>query len=142
MAKVERSIIIKAPVDKVFSYISDPKSELEFIPSITDIRDITGQGVGQRYGWTYKMMGISFKGDGEVIEYTPNERYVHRSSGGIVSTWTYTFSPEEGGTRLNVVIEFTIPVPVLGKIGEPLLLRGSQREADYAMANLKDILEG
>ena len=142
MAKVERSITIKAPVEKVFSYISNPKNELEFVPSITDIRDVKGQGVGMRYGWTYKMMGISFKGESEVIEYTPNERYVHRSSGGIVSTWTYSFKAEGGGTRLDLEVEYTIPVPVLGKIGERLVLRGSQREADYAMANLKDILEG
>ena len=142
MAKVERSITIKAPIEKVFSYISNPKNELEFIPSITDIRDITGQGVGQRYGWTYKMMGISFKGEDEVMEYTPNERYVHRSSGGIVSTWTYSFKAEGGGTRLDLEVEYTIPVPVLGKFAERLVLRQSEREADYAMASLKDRLEG
>ena len=141
MAKVARSIIINAPVEKVFSYISDPKNELEFVPSITDIRDITGQGVGQRYGWTYKMMGISFKGEDEVMEYTPNERYVHRSSGGVVSTWTWTFKSEAGRTQVNLVIDYNIPVPVLGKVGERLVLRGSEREADFAIANLKDILE-
>ena len=142
MAKVQRTITIGASVEKVFAYITDPRNELEFIPSITDVRDITGQGVGQRYGWTYKMMGISLKGEDEVMEYAPNERYVHRSSGGIVSTWTWTFKSEAGGTQVNLVVDFTIPVPVLGKIGERLVLRQSEREADYAVANLKDILEG
>ena len=141
MAKVERSIIINAPVEKVFSYISDPNSELESIPSITDIRDITGQGVGQRWGWSYKMMGISLKGESEVIEYIPNQQLVHKSMGGIVSTWTYTFKPEAGGTRLNLVVDYTIPVPVLGKIAERLVLRQSEREADLAIANIKERLE-
>jgi len=142
MAKVERSIIINAPVEKVFSYISDPNSELESIPSITDIRDITGQGVGQRWGWSYKMMGISLKGGSEVIEYIPNQRLVHKSTGGIVSTWTYTFNPEAGGTRVNLVVDYTIPVPVLGKIAERLVLRQNEREADLAMTNIKERLEG
>ena len=142
MAKVERSIIINAPVEKVFAYISDPNSELESIPSITDIRDITGEGVGQKWGWSYKMVGVSLKGESEVIEHIPNQRLVHKSTGGIMSTWTYTFSPENGGTRLNVVVEFTIPVPVLGKVGERLVLQRTEREANLAMSNIKEMLEG
>jgi len=142
MATVERSITINAPVEKVFAYIVDPRNELETVPSITDIRDIIGQGVGQRYSWTYKMMGISLKGESEVIEYVPNERYVTRSTGGIISTWTWTVKPEGDGTQLNLVVEYTIPVPVLGKVGERLVSRQTEREADLAMATLKDRLEG
>lgn len=141
MAKVERSIIINAPVEKVFSYISDPNSELESMPSITDIRDITGQGVGQRWGWSYKMAGVSLKGESEVMEHIPNQRLVHKSTGGIVSIWTYTFNPEDSGTRLTVVVEYTIPVPVLGKVGERLVLKRTEREADLAMTNIKERLE-
>lgn len=142
MAKVERSININAPVEKVFSYVTDPRNELEYVPGITDIRDITGQGVGQRFHWTYKMLGIPLKGEDEVTEYVPNQRYVHKSTGGIVSTWTWTFQPEAGGTWLSLVVEYTIPVPVLGKVGERLVLRQNEREADLAVASLKDRLEG
>jgi hypothetical protein len=59
-----------------------------------------------------------------------------------VSTWTWTFQPEAGGTRLSLVVEYTIPVPVLGKVGERLALRQTEREADLAMTTLKDRLEG
>lgn len=141
MAKVTRSVVLKAPVEKVFSYISNPKNEMEFIPSITDIRDIQGQGVGDKYGWTYKMVGISLKGESEIIESVANKQYVSKSSGGIVSTWTWTFEPEGDGTRLGITVDYTIPVPVLGKVGERLVLRQTEREADLAMENLKDILE-
>jgi len=141
MATVERNITINAPIEKVFTYIANPKNELETVPSITDIRDIIGQGVGQRYSWTYKMMGISLKGESEVIEYVPNERYVTKSTGSIISTWTWTVKPEGDGTQLNLVVEYTIPVPVLGKVGEWLVLRQNEREADLSMATLKDRLE-
>jgi len=142
MAKVERSITINAPVDKVFAYITNPTNEMEWFTSITDIRDIKGQGVGQKYGYTYKLAGLPLKGESEVIEYTPNQRYVTKSKGGVVSTWTWTFKPEDGGTRLNVVVEYTIPVPVLGKVGEKLALGQIEREADLAAANIKARLEG
>ncbi len=142
MAKVERTITINAPVEKVFSYISDPNNELESIPSITDIRNIQGEGVGMTYDWTYKMLGIPLSGKSEVVEYKPNERYVSKSSGGIVSTWTYSFKAETGGTQMNLVVDFTIPIPVLGKFAERLALRQTEREADLAMATLKDRLQG
>lgn len=142
MAKVGRSVTINASVDKVFAYITDPANEMEWFPSITDIRDIKGQGVGQKYGYTFKMAGLPLKGESEVIEYIPNQRYVTKSMGGIRSTWTWTFSPEDSGTRLNVVVEYTIPVPVLGKVGEKLTLGQMEREADLATANIKARLEG
>jgi carbon monoxide dehydrogenase subunit G len=141
MVKVERSIIINAPVEKVFSYISDPNNELESIPSITDVRDITGEGVGQKWSWSYKMVGFSLKGESEITEHIPNQRLVQKSKGGIESTWSYTFSPENGGTRLNVVVEYTIPIPVLGKVGERMVLNRTEREADLAMTNIKEKLE-
>jgi hypothetical protein len=38
-------------------------------------------------------------------------------------------------------VEYTIPVPVLGKLGEALILKQNEREADQAMANIKAKLE-
>ena len=141
MAKVERGISIKVPVEKAFSYITDPKNELEWLPSMTDVRDLIGLGVGQSWGWTYKMLGLSLKGKTEVTEFASNKRYVYKSSGGITSTWTYTFKPEAGGTRLNLAVEYTIPIPVLGKVAERLVLAQNEREADLAVANIKARLE-
>ena len=142
MAKVERNITISAPVEKVFSYVANPDNQLEWLPGITEVRDIKGQGVGLQFGFTYKMMGVSFKGECVIEEHVPNERIVLKSSGGIVSTWSWAFKSEDGATNINLVVEFTVPVPVLGKVGERLALKQNEREADHAMANLKDILEG
>jgi len=141
VAKVERGISIKVPVEKAFSYITDPKNELEWLPSMTDVRDLIGLGVGQSWGWTYKMLGLSLKGKTEVTEFVSNKRYVYKSSGGITSTWTYTFTPEAGGTRLNLAVEYTIPIPVLGKVAERLVLAQNEREADLAVANIKARVE-
>lgn len=142
MAKLEKSVTINTPVGKVFSYITNPMNQLEYTPGMTEVRDIFGDGVGQRFRWTYKMMGIPLKGESEVTEYVANQRYVEKSKGGIDSTWTWTFKPEAEGTLLNLVVEYTIPIPVLGKIGERLVVRQNEREADVALAYVKDKLEG
>ena len=141
MAKIERSITINAPVEKVFSYINDPMSGLEYNPSLTDIRDVTGIGVGDRAKFSYKMMGIPLSGELECMERVPNERLVIKSTGGAASTWTYTVKPEDGGTRLNVVVDYTIPVPVLGKFAERLVESRFEREADILMVNIKERME-
>ena len=141
MAKVEQSITINAPVEKVFSYVCDPMNQLEWLPSMTDVRDITGEGVGQKFGWTYKMMGISFKGETEVVESVANQRRIIKSTGSIQSTWTWTFKSENGKTVVNLAVEYTIPVPVLGKVAEQLVLRQNKREAALSMTNIKERLE-
>ena len=142
MAKVEGSIMINAPVKKVFAYIDDPANGMECVPSLTNVQDVTGQGIGKRWRWTYKMMGLPLKGEAEVIEYIPNQQCVAKTTGSILSTWTFTFKAKAGGTKLNLAVEYTIPVPVLGKVAEGLVLRLNEREAAFAIANLKEILEG
>ena len=98
MTKVEGIIIINVPVEKVFAYLDDPTNCMNFIPSMTDIRDINGQGVGQKWRWTYKMMGLPLKGEAEVTEYIRNKRCVVKTAGGILSTWTLTFKTKARST--------------------------------------------
>jgi uncharacterized membrane protein len=142
MAKVEKSITINAPVEKVFAYIEDPMNQLEYLPSIVEVKDVTGQGVGAHYRWAYKMTGLRFEGETTMTEYVSNERIVVQTKGGIASTWSWTFTSGDGGTEVNLTVEYTIPVPVLGKLGEALVLKQNEREAGTAMANIKAKLEG
>ena len=143
MATVKRTIIINAPVEKVFNYIAEPRNEPEYLPGSVEVTDVTRteEGVGSHYRWVYKILGIRFHGETTVTEFVPNERIVTESKGGILSTWTHTFQPEDGGTKSTLTVDYTIPVPVLGKFAEALVLKHIEREADHATANLKDILE-
>jgi uncharacterized membrane protein len=142
MAKIERSITINAPVEQVFTYVDDLKNMMEWLPGLMEIKDVTGSGVGEHHRWTYKMVGIRLQGETTVTEHIPNQRRVSQSKGGAVSTWIFTFEPHDDGTKLNMDIEYTIPVPVLGKLAEKLVLRRNEREADLAIANIRDKMEG
>jgi len=87
------------------------------------------------------MLGVPLRGETTVREHVPNEREVTDSKGGITSTFTFTFAPHEGGTKLDLEIDYTIPVPVLGKLAEQLVLKRNQREAALSMQNIKERLE-
>jgi len=143
MPKVERSITINAPVEKVFTYINDPELNPEWLPSMIEVKDvnITEEGVGSHFKWVYKMAGIPFNGETTTIEHVPNQRIVVQSKVGIKSTWSWTFEPVDNGTRLSLVLEYTIPVPVLGKLAEAVVSKQNEKEADAAMANIKAKME-
>jgi carbon monoxide dehydrogenase subunit G len=141
MPKLNNSINISAPVEKVFAYVTDPTTGPEWLVGWTEVTDVTGSGVGQHYHWKYSMLGVPLRGETTVSEQVPNERSVTDSKGGITSTFTFTFAPHEGGTKLDVEIDYSIPVPVLGKLAEQLVLKRNQREAQMSMENIKERME-
>lgn len=142
MKRVDKSITIKATIEKVFGYITDPINQIDWMPSMVNIMDVSGSGLGKSFRWTYKMAGILLDGESTYTEYIPNKRVVTLSKGGAESTFIFDFEPHSDGTMLKLVIEYTIPIPVIGKIGEAVLFKRNEREADLAMANIKERLEG
>ena len=141
MEKIERSFVLSVPAEKVFSYMSNPIKVSEWLPSLFEIRDVVGMEANQQSSWTYKMMGIPLTGKAKCVEYIPNERIAIETTGNIRSSWTWSFKSSSRPTLVNIVIEYTIPVPVIGKLGDKLILRQNDREADLAIANLKERLE-
>ena len=144
MAKIVRSVNISAPVEKVFEYMDDPSNMLEIWPSLLEVTDVqqTPEGVGSSNRWVYKLAGIRLKGKTEVVEYIVNERIVTKASGGgTKATYTYTFESADGGTKLTCEVEYTIPIPVLGKLAEAFVVKLNENEADVFMANLKARME-
>jgi len=144
MPKIERSVTINAPVKKIFDYIADPKLQVEWLPGMIEVKDIksTKGVVGSTYKFSYKVAGMRFEGEDIVEEYIPNKKMVTRSKGGIESSWTWNFEPYNDKTKVEVIVEYKVPIPVLGKIAEALVLKQNQREADHALANIKDKMEG
>lgn len=142
MVKIERSIHINAPVEKVFAYQSDPHNTPEYWPSFIEVKDLEKlPDGGQKYNWTYKMAGMRLNGSTSTIDFEENKLIKTKSEGGIDSTITYSYEPEGDGTRVSILVEYEIPIPVLGKLAESFILKTNEREADTVMANLKDILE-
>ncbi len=141
MPKINNSINISAPVEKIFAYLSDPMNTPEWFVGMTEVTDVSGSGVGQHSRWTYSMIGIPFHGDSKITEYVPNERLVSKQEGGLTSIITWTFAPHEGETKLDMDIDYTIPVPVLGKLAEKVVFKRNQREAEMSLQNLKERLE-
>ena len=143
MVRVEKSASIKAPVGKVFDYMADPNSNLDFIPGMMDIKNIheTENHIGTHFLWTYKMAGLRFEGETTVLEWVKNKRVVTQSKGGINSKWFFTYEPAESGTAIALAVEYDVPIPVLGKLAEAVIRKQNEREAELALSNIKARME-
>lgn len=139
MAIVKKSTQINESAEKVFNYLCDHKNEPDWMPGMIELDLISGNGrtVGDRYKWKYKMAGLIFNGESTVKEIISDRKIVTESKAGIKNTFTFNLEPNEKGTMLELNIDYTIPVPVLGKIAEKMVLGKNEREADLAMDNIK-----
>ena len=142
MAKLDRSVTIDAPIEKVFQFVEDPSNFPEVWPSMMEVKDVERlPSGGRKFSWVYKMAGVKLEGTSETIEYEENRRIVSETKGGIQSKFVWSFAPEGDGTTLHVDMEYTVPVPVVGKLAESVIVKMNEREASALVSNIKDRME-
>ena len=141
MASWKDSILIHAPPEDVFAYVDDPRELPTWLPSMIEVRKVIGTGLGQQYEYTYKMGGLQLRGTNVVIEHVPNERGLHQVIGMITALWDYSVEPHPEGTLLNIEVEYSIPIPVLGRLAERLAIKQNAASFELALINVKDVME-
>ena len=138
MARVEKEVVVNAPIEKVFNYINKPDNLLEFWPSLIEVKDVKLlPNGGYSAQWSYKMAGMRFEGRSEHIQVIPNQWIIVETTGGVSSTITWTFRSMPKGTRVNLTIEYRVPIPLLGKLAEAVIVMMNEQEGDLMMANLR-----
>jgi len=141
MAAWKDSIFIHAPPDEVFAYVDEPSELPTWLSNMVDVRNVIGTGHGQQYEYTYKMAGLLLRGQSVVIEHDPHKRGLHQVIGTISALWEYTVEPHEEGTMLTIDVEYSIPIPVIGKLAEHLAVRQNARSFELSLKTVKDMME-
>jgi ligand-binding SRPBCC domain-containing protein len=147
VAKIHRDVVVNADPERCFDFIADPSLAPLFISSLYSITPIKVEprGAGNRWGFEYDMFGVPLRGESECIQFDRPSKYVWRSvpDSMIDTTFTYSFDPEDGGTRISLDVEYETPEKVLGgKLADKLVVeRMNEHEADAAIKNLKVVLE-
>jgi carbon monoxide dehydrogenase subunit G len=135
MTEIKRTSTIDATPEEIFKYLAEPRNVLVIKPNTMDIQDIQGEGVGQRWKCSHKLMGLTVGGRCEVKDYQPNQHYAISTMGGIRSKWAYTLQPERTKTCLKLDISYSMPL--LGKIGEKLVKGQKEKDADQSIHNIE-----
>ena len=142
MAITKKSTIINAPVEKVYEYARNPENFPEIWPSLVEVKNIKElPNGGNSFDWVYKMAGMKLNGFSEDIEVVPHKRTVSHTSGGIEGTVTWEYEAVDNGTKFTSTVEYKVPVPVLGKLAEPIIIKMNENESEIILANLKARME-
>lgn len=141
--RVEESIEINRPLQRVFSYVADVGNFPEWMEHTLEVRkDTPGppQG-GDRFTVAIKSLGRRFETPYERISYEPNRCCTDRAVGGPIPNqqWDSTFEEISGGTRFTRAVEAE-PGGIL-KLLEPLQKRAVKRQLRKDLETLKYLLE-
>lgn len=148
------TVTINAPVEQVFSYLRDPENmwhDVEHDPGVelSNVK-VTPDGVGTTIQVAFplpglKHLGITGKVTNETIELVPNRRIVVKTTPSMGrmfkfdGTWTWTFEPDNGGTKL--IVEYAElanwPVYAFDRLTE----KRQDRETNVWLAAIKTALE-
>ena len=142
MPKVDNEVIINAPVEQIFNYISQPSNLQQIWPSLIEIKnqELLPNG-GYSYQWTYKMSGVHFTGEGECIDLVPNTLLTSKNTGAIDSIVRFTFLSKGIQTKVTLSIDYQVPSTLLGHLTEIIILKMNDKEAELILDNLRIIFE-
>ncbi len=145
MAHIKKDILVNAPLQRVFDMIYDFENVPKWMVGMEEVRNISPgeRGVGSSFEWTYNMVGVKFDGSSRIVSLDPPRKAVIESTGGIDSTWTWTYVAEGQGTRLTCDLEYEVPGAGLGKIADKLVVeRTNAKNLEKGLENIKALVEG
>ena len=142
MAKLTRSITVDAPVDAVFDYTLDISKFWRVKDvALTDI-EIKPDGVGTSARMYTHLLAFHMEGGLEYTEVVPGKRIV------VVvhllmekPTWTFTFAPVKGRTKVTAEGEWHVTLPVAGRPIEAMMVKEHEPFLDELLTNLKKGVE-
>ena len=149
MVRVEGSVEIKAPVEKVFTFFTNPKNyERIFAESKVKIDMFSNDpiGVGTKYSISLVLGGrkVDFHTH-EYVEFEKNSRFTDREiEGGLKrEDMTFIFDTTEKGTKVTATIDYELPYSVLGIIMGKLtgIEKAFHRFLHNGLKESKEILE-
>ncbi len=133
MTTNEHAIVIGAPADEVFAWVSDLDGWHRWRPSAGQLERTTPGPVG--VGTTWQASGRVLDQDitvtVEVTAYEPNVRLGLTVSGSIEAEQTFTVEPATGGTRLAMTLD----------LADADLAEPARRQWDADLHRLKETLE-
>ena len=148
MTRIEKSIEIEAPVEKVWVFVIEVENFVKTNPPEMEMELLSRDEGPQRLGLTAKIRakvgGQVMEVIDETMELVENKRYSGRQKGGSLKRMEHTdlLEPTEGGTKLTSIMEYELPYSLLGKIIDKLMVhKDMERSMDYSLKKTKEFLE-
>jgi uncharacterized membrane protein len=148
LTRIEKSIVIEAPVEKVFDFVTDFDNFVKTSPPEMEMTVLSRDKGPDRVGFKAK---VRAKAGGQVLEMeventelVKNKRHVVRQKGGALKKMEATdlFEPTEKGTKWTLIFEYELPYSLLGKVVDKLKVRKDiEKGMDYTVKKTKELIE-
>jgi uncharacterized membrane protein len=145
LTRIDKSIEINAPLDKVFSLVNWDRVP-EYYNSIKKVK-WTSKPPKMEVGATVHVLseiaGSNGEWDAEITEYKNNEKVSWRTTGGNMTIiYNATLDPAKAGTKLTTSFDYELPYSVLGKLIDKLRVhKAMEKESEKALQKMKEIAE-
>lgn len=140
--RIESSVTIDAPVERVFDFIADVERQPEWIGAVTSVSEVSDSParVGTTFMLSLAMMGKSAEARQEVTTLEPHRAFTQKTTSGPIPTEiAITLESSGEGTLVRNVTEADISS--LGRFAAPLVTRTIRRQLEVDMQTLREILE-
>lgn len=133
------SVVINAPVEKVFAYMTDPARSSEW--SWSSASNVKGQGLGQTSDWEVEVGGMAFRGQGVTVEYVPNQKVVENFWGDVHGSNTWLYLPEGEGTKVILIQTASLSTAGMARKDWEGLVQANMQSLQKALQKAKEMLE-
>ena len=142
MVKQDFTTEIKAPVEKVFAFVTDFRNASKWQDSVIESTQTpdgpTQLGTVNKTVRTF--VGQRIEANIEVVEFVPNKKFGIKSSGGPIQfSLVQSFEQAGGGTKISSHVEMEAGGVL--KLAEGAIAGGLKKEFDSQTAKLKTLLE-
>jgi len=144
MTRIERSILISAPVNEVFAYASDHRKWTEWFEGVSEFTPTTAttHGTGARYAYKARMMGLAVNVETEIRDFVVNQGWTGVSTKGVSSRTVWDFQSLGSETRFTYTLEYHLPFPRFSGLVDALIMKPQwEKIIRISLENLKRRVE-
>ncbi len=142
MIRLDFTQDIKAPVERVFAYVTDFRRAAEWQDDVVEAtpKSNSRPRIGTKVKTVRLLMGERLESMGLVTEYVPNKKFAFKSTSGPVKfSVSQTFTSANGGTRLETHMEMD-PADFM-QVSEGVVAASLKQQFSQQERKLKEILE-
>ncbi len=143
--KLQRSIEIAAPPEKIWPYLVEPEKIMKWVTSLKKF-EYTGKGcsgVGTTFYWEEKSGPLLMKLHYQVTEWLENKRFAFKLTSGPGKKdnllWALDVTP--AGSRFTFTEDFEMPWGIIGKALGKMLGGMLGKSMEKIIRNLKSLVE-
>lgn len=146
MAHIHKTILIHAPVQKVYGLARDPNRWNQFFVGLSEPEKIEGKGEkGTVVKHDFLLAGMKFPITSKVLEDKTDPKEAHwkgEFQGPLTGKHEWTYVAKGNDTEVITDIDYEVPGKLLGKIANKLVVEKMQeRAAENTLENLKLLCE-